>query len=303
MALLLFNRPDTTRRVVEEAVASKPRAVYAIADGPRADHPEDEALCDEVRQVVINAEWNAPVRTHFSDTNLGLKKRVVSGLDWVFEHETEAIILEDDCLPDPTFFRFAAELLERFEHDNRVGIISGNNFLWGKNVSDDSYFFSPDVRIWGWATWRRVWQDFSASGLDRHRSDDEVADLVAHIPASLRRTGLVQMQKTVTSSSWALPFLFHCLDRAYLNPTPRVNLVENIGFGGEATHTSFESFTAEVPRQSMDFPLRHPESVVVPSRLGVWEGKAHRRRLVTFPLRHPFDFLGRILRFLRRRFR
>ena len=282
-------------------MAAKPRAVYAIADGPRADHPADDVLCEEVRHIVMGADWGVPVKTDFSATNLGLKKRVASGLDWVFDNEDEAIILEDDCLPDPAFFPFAAELLERFGNDNEVGMISGNNFLWGDTPAKDSYFFSPDVRIWGWATWRRVWQDFSASGLYRERSAHEVADLVARVPSPLRQKALLHTQATASKTSWAQPFLLHCLERGYLNPTPAVNLVVNIGFGGAATHTGFESFTAEVPRQSIDFPLRHPEDLAVPNRLGVLEARAHRRRLVTFPLRHPFDFLGRVGRFLRRR--
>ena len=303
MALLLFNRPDTTRLVVREAVAAKPRAVYAIADGPRADYPEDEALCKDVRRIVTEANWGVPVMTDFSDTNLGLKKRVATGLDWVFTHEDEAIILEDDCLPDPTFFPFAAELLQRFEKDERVGMISGNNFLWGTTATRESYFFSPDVRIWGWATWRRVWRDFSASGLNKDRGFDDVRTLVRNIPSPLRQKALLNTQKTASTTSWAQPFLLHCVERGYLNPTPHVNLVANIGFGGASTHTSFESFTADAPRQSISFPLRHPESVAPPNHLGALEARAHRRRLATFPIRHPFDFLGRVVRFFAHKLR
>jgi hypothetical protein len=301
IVLLLFNRPDATRAVVKEVLSAKPRKLYVIADGPRPDHPADQALCDEVRQIVTGAQWDIPIRSDFSDANLGLKKRVSSGLDWVFQHEEQAVILEDDCLPDPSFFRFAGELLERFAHDERVGIISGNNFFWGSNPSEDSYFFSPDVRIWGWATWGRVWRDFSESGLRRDRGDEDVVGLVQKIPSPLRRSALLNTQKKASASSWAQPFVLHCLERGYLNPTPRVNLVTNIGFGGTATHTGFESFTAQVPRRSIDFPLRHPASVAAPQQLGEMEARAHWRRLVTFPLRHPFDFLGRVARFLRQR--
>ena len=120
VALLLFNRPEVTQRVVDEAVAANPKDVYLIADGPRSDHPDDERLCEEVRRIASEAPWTGTVHTDFSAVNLGLKRRVSTGLDWVFDHEEQAIILEDDCLPDASFFHFATELLDRYKDDERV---------------------------------------------------------------------------------------------------------------------------------------------------------------------------------------
>ncbi len=196
VALLLFNRPELTQRVVDEVVAANPNDVYLIADGPRPDHPDDERLCEEVRHIATQALWTGTVHTDFSAQNLGLKRRVSTGLDWVFDHEEQAIILEDDCLPDPSFFRFAEELLDRYKTDERVGMISGNNFLWGAAISPDSYFFSPDVRIWGWATWRRVWRGFSETGLDKSRSRSEVANLLTAITSPTRNRLLARIQRT-----------------------------------------------------------------------------------------------------------
>ena len=303
VALLLFNRPELTQRVVDEVVAANPKDVYLIADGPRGDHPDDERLCEEVRRIATQAPWTGRVHTDFSPQNLGLKRRVSTGLDWVFDHEEQAIILEDDCLPDPSFFRFAAELLDRYKDDERVGIISGNNFLWGTAVSPDSYFFSPDVRIWGWATWRRVWRAFSKTGLDKSRSQSEVANLLSAITSPPRNRSLARIQRNASPNSWAQPFLLHCLERGYVNPTPRANLVTNIGFGGDSTHTAFESLTAQVPRGSLSFPLTHPARVTPAKGLGPLESRAHLRRWVTFPLRHPLDFVGRVTRFLLGRLR
>lgn len=303
VALLLFNRPELTQRVVDEVVGANPSAVYLIADGPRPDHPDDVALCRDVRRIATEAPWAGVVHTDFAETNLGLKRRVSSGLDAVFDIEERAIILEDDCLPDPSFFPFATELLERYRDDERVGMISGNNFLWGAEVTLDSYFFSSDVRIWGWATWRRVWQDFSADGLNKTRTPSELSSLLQSIASPSRRRSLGRIQRTSLSTSWAQPFLLHGLERAYLNPTPRVNLVTNIGFGAVSTHTAFESFTADVPRQAMSFPLTHPVEVAEPEPLGAIESRANLRRWVTFPLLHPIDFLGRVFRFLWRKLR
>lgn len=301
VVILLFNRPDVTAQVAQRVADARPQAVYLIADGPRSGVPEDQQLCELARQAAVSAPWECEVHTAFADTNMGLKSRVSSGLDWVFDHEESAIILEDDCLADPTFFPYATELLERFSKDNRVGMISGNNFLRGARVSEYSYFFSHDVRIWGWATWRRVWKDFSATGLDKDWSVRDVDKATALLANSRRRRAMRSMaQKVHALDSWALPFVLHCLNRGFLNVTPEANLVSNIGFGANSTHTTFESFTDELPADSITLPLRHPEQVSEASGVGQLEGRIALWQWVVFPLTHPIDFLGRVWRYLRR---
>lgn len=301
VALLLFNRPEVTQTVLERVLAAKPESVYVIADGPRSDHPGDATLCQEVRDLVTRAPWDCPVHTDFSDSNMGLKARVSSGLDWVFSHEQFAIVLEDDCVADESFFPFATELLEKYHDDERVGIVSGNNFLRGKQINDDSYFFSPDVRIWGWATWRRVWQDFSTEGLDHQWSETEGEVLLARLTSTARRNQLHRMmEKAHELNSWALPFVLHAQRRRYLSAIPRQNLVTNIGFGADSTHTQFESFTAEVPLGTLRFPLTHPDDVVESPEAGRIESAEEKKMWLWFPLRHPIDFLGRVVRYLSR---
>ena len=301
VALLLFNRPEVTRKVLERVLAAKPESVYVIADGPRPGHPDDARLCQEVRDMVTRAPWDCPVHTELAETNMGLKARVSSGLDWVFSHEEFAIVLEDDCVADQSFFPFATELLEKYVDDERVGIVSGNNFLRGKQLNDDSYFFAPDVRIWGWATWKRVWQDFSREGLSRQWSESEGDGLLARLSSKARRSQLKRMMaKAHLLNSWALPFVLHAQRRGYLSAVPRENLVTNIGFGADSTHTQFESFTAELPVGTLSFPLRHPEDVVESPEAGRIESTEEKKLWLTFPLRHPVDFLGRVFRYLRR---
>jgi len=301
VVLLLFNRPSLTQQVVDAVVSQNPASVYLVADGPRDDHPNDAELCDRVRDIALHAPWTGQVQTDFAETNMGLKNRVSSGLDWVFAKEDQAIILEDDCLPDPTFFPFAEELLDRYRNDERVGMISGNNFLWGSQVSDDSYFFTPDTRIWGWATWGRVWREFSRHGLSKKRSPRDISALIEQIPASPRRRALLFTQRMGTQNSWAQPFVFHSLERGLVNVAPRINVVSNIGLGGLSTHTSFESFSADPPRGQLEFPLQHPQSMTPPSQLGAVEARAYWRRLLTFPFVHPVDFVGRLIRYARKK--
>mgnify|MGYP000258653834 FL=1 len=302
VVLLGFNRPEVTQRVVDRVVEAQPKTVYLVADGPREHHQEDEQLCARVRTIMTAAPWSGEVHTLFADSNLGLKNRVTSGLDWVFENEDRAIILEDDCLPDLSFFAFAMELLERYADDSRVGMISGNNFLRGHRLDENSYFFTSDARIWGWATWKRTWQEFSEQSAQKKWTRDEVMSLAAQLPANYRRTSLANTARNINSlDTWDVGFLLHCLSRKYLNVTPAKNLVTNIGFGRGATHTKFESFTAEVPSEELTFPLEHPANVTAADGAGWAESRALWRRRLVFPLAHPIDLVGRIIRYLARR--
>ena len=300
VALIMFNRPDLTERVAQRILEAKPRALYLIADGPRPAVPEDSDLCEQTRHAVLALPWECPVHILFADENLGLRARVSSGLDWLFSQEDEAIIMEDDCLADASFFPFATELLDRYRNEPRVGVISGNNFLRGKRVSDDSYFFSSDVRIWGWATWARVWKDFSEEGLDYPWNAVEAREVVRNIPSPGRRRALLRdAERAHRINSWALPFVLHSARRNYLSAVPAVNLVSNVGFGARSTHTKFESFTAEVEIDSISFPLAHPEKVAPNPQAGAIEVALARWQWVSFPLTHPFEFSARVVRYLR----
>jgi len=299
VVFIFFNRPDTTRRTFAAIRRARPRKLYLIQDGPRHDVPGEQALVEVTRNVAEEVDWECKVVRIYSETNLGLRKRVASGLDRVFSAEERAIILEDDCLANPSFFAFTDELLERFADDERIGTISGNNFLRGNFVTTDSYFFSPDVRIWGWGTWRRVWQDFSENGLDYAWSHSAASEVLSGFPSPTRRKNLLRMaEQSTTLDSWALPFVLHEQRRGHLSIVPEVNLVKNIGFGGRSTHTRFESFTDEIPTRRLEFPLRHPEGVAVNEEAAQLEHKLHRRMWLRFPLRHPFNFAGRVVRYL-----
>jgi hypothetical protein len=278
---------------------ARPKTLYLVQDGARADVPGEEALVEATRNIAEEVDWDCTVIRNYSEENLGLRDRVVSGLDRVFSEVERAIILEDDCVANDSFFAFCREMLEKYAEDNRVGTVSGNNFLRGRSVTSDSYFFSPDVRIWGWATWRRVWQAFSREGLRHHWSRSEALKVLEGFPSASRRKALVSMATNAhTIDSWALPFVLHCQSKNYLSIVPEVNLVKNIGFGSSSTHTRFESFTDEIPTRKLEFPLRHPEAVVRSDAAGKLEQRLHRRMWLTFPLTHPISFLRRIVRYL-----
>src|SRR5215831_3805810 len=154
VALIIFNRPDVTERVFAEIAHARPRKLLVIADGPRFNRPGEAEKCTATRAIIDRVNWECEVLKNYSDVNLGCGGRESSAMIWIFEQAEEAIILEDDTLPQPTFFRFCEELLEKYRDDERVMHISGDNWLFGQKRISDSYFFSHYCLSWGWASWR-----------------------------------------------------------------------------------------------------------------------------------------------------
>jgi len=157
---LIFNRSDTTQLVFNEIRKAQPAQLFIAADGPRKDRPEDIENCRKVREIIRQVDWDCSVSTLFRDENLGCKRGVSSAIDWFFSHVDEGIILEDDCVPDPSFFPFCQELLERYRDDERIMVISGDNLQFGRRKSQYSYYFSRCFHLWGWATWKRAWDNY-----------------------------------------------------------------------------------------------------------------------------------------------
>ena len=264
MALFVFNRPHTTRRVFEAIAAARPAKLLLIADGPRQNKGEAEA-CRQVRDIVSRVDWPCEVFKNLSETNLGCGERVISGLNWAFSLVEEAIILEDDCLPDLSFFPFCQELLERYRGDGRVAYISGSNPLGRYGKPADSYYFSRIGGIWGWATWRSEWQRY-----DRHLSDwpeirkrrilEEVFDEPKAVVFWTQIFDL--MYENTGPDTWDYQWVYTQLKNNGLAIVPGVNLIANIGFGEGATHTTEEDSRFMLPAASMEFPLRHPSSFI-----------------------------------------
>ncbi|RMF48326.1 MAG: glycosyltransferase family 2 protein [Deltaproteobacteria bacterium] len=268
VVLLVFNRPDTTRAVFEKIAEARPESLYVIADGPRPGYGEDPELCRQVLEIVSAPSWPCRLVTDISEVNLGTMRRIVSGLDRVFEQEERAVILEDDCVPDNSFFRFCDELLHRYAEDNRIAQVSGGNFQLGRRRTDCSYYFSRYSHCWGWATWRRAWRCNDADMIhwpdfrDRKRLRDvlDSSREIAYWEDVLEKVYLGEID------SWACRWLLSCWREHMVNIVPEVNLVSNVGFGPDATRTTGYSPFAGLPVETMPFPLSHP-SDVLPHRL------------------------------------
>ena len=163
VAFFIFKRPALTARVFERIRAAKPPRLLVVADGPRPSRPEEAQLCEATRKVVSTPDWPCELLVNFADENLGNRRRLSSGLNWVFEQCDQAIILEDDCLPSASFFPFCSEMLNRYRDDARIMHISGDNFQDGHRSGTGSYYFSRYSLSWGWASWRRAWRHYDVA--------------------------------------------------------------------------------------------------------------------------------------------
>lgn len=276
VALLIFNRPHTTQQVFEAVAKARPPRLLVVADGPRSDRVGEAELCRQTRAVVERVDWPCEVLTHYSDTNLGCKERILSGLDWVFSQVDRAIILEDDCLPDPSFFPFCEEMLTRYRDDERVHMVRGGNFFGGRSIGSTSYHFSRWYHIWGWATWARAWNctDVSMRRWPELRDSgwlEQRLPLKAMIESARKIFDDAHADRVDT---WEYDFTFMGWVKDALAICPMQNLVTNIGFGPDAAHYTVTNHPhSMLPTSPMKFPLRHPKKVSVFEEADLFEWK------------------------------
>ncbi len=265
VALIIFNRVRTTERVFEELAKVKPRQLFVIADGPRPGRPDDVEKCAATRKVIERVDWECEVKTNFADENLGCGMRPATGISWVFEHVDRAIFLEDDCVPHPSFFRFCDEMLERYADDERVMMVSGNNFLPDGGPMARSYTFFRFLNLWGWASWRRAWKhyDFAMESWPRHRNSGWMRAVSddPRVLAFWRRVFDSVYTHISLRDIWDYQFAYAVMKQGGFGIAPSRNLVSNIGWGEDATHTTGESGLANLPAVEMPFPLDHPPVV------------------------------------------
>lgn len=261
VALIIFNRPETTMRVFSAIRQARPSRLFVIADGPRTT--EEGLRCAAARAETETVDWPCKVQRNYSEVNLGNRGRTFSGLDWLFSHTDRAIILEDDCLPNQSFFRYCTELLERHAQNEKVFNISGVNHLSPSPPYPTSYWFSPIAEIWGFATWARAWKqvDPKMSEWERRREttwltekigDADIAEFYA------RKFDKYYFDAYHGRTGWSFAYRYSMLTADAYDARPAVNMITNIGHGAGATNTKTDSPWANFPLAAMEFPLRHP---------------------------------------------
>jgi len=283
--LVIHRRPSATRRVFQAIAAAQPRRLFIAADGPAS--PGDRQACDETRAAVRDIDWECEVANDFSESNLGLNRRMISAIDWVFRQSEAAIVLEDDCLPHPHFFGFCASMIARYRDDARVVHVSGECYR-RERPGDDSYLFSKYPLAWGWATWRRAWSLFDARMASWPNFRSQPAAGALFDSQDERRYWmstfdvLHREQSAGRMVSWDYAWYYACMTHG-LSIHPAVNLVANIGSGPLASHTNDLGELSNRPTGPLEEPLRHPALLA----------RDRQADLDTFDLRFPGAVLKR----------
>lgn len=240
---LLYNRPGNTKRVFEVLREVKPNRLYIACDGPKSDRVGDYNRVADVREIVSCVDWNCEVKTLFRESNLGCKVAVEQAITWFFEYENYGIILEDDCLPNKSFFFFCEELLQKYQHDNRVFAITGDNFQKGRQFGNTSYYFSRYVHVWGWATWRRAWKHYDPD-LSFWPTFKNSSQWETQFSEKIEKTYWEMIFNRVHANeinTWDYYWVGSVWKQGGLTATPNQNLVSNIGFGKDSTHTVYSN--------------------------------------------------------------
>jgi len=257
---LIFNRPDTTQKVFNQIKLIKPKYLFVSADGVRINNPEDLILCKEARDVNSCIDWDCDIKTLFQVVNLGCGKAVSEAITWFFEQVEYGIILEDDCMPDLSFFPFCEDLLIKYKIDDKVMLIGGNNFQNGINRGEGSYYFSYYPHIWGWATWRRAWQhyDFEMEKLECFFNNGIHRIFDSNQEKRYWKNKLSKV-KSGEIKTWDYQWCYSIWINSGFAITPNINLVINLGFRNSSTHTFLrDSFKEANDFFEMKFPLIHP---------------------------------------------
>ena len=264
MLIVAFNRPEVTAEVFAAIRVVQPGKVFFAVDGARRNRAGERERVLAVQALQDSIDWPCEVQTLFRDTNLGCKIAVSEAISWFFSAVDAGIVLEDDCVADPSFFQFAALLLDRYRDDERVWMISGDNFQLGRERTQYSYYASRFTHIWGWASWRRAWQryDHAMKRWPELRDSGWLERFLGDREAAHYWTRIFDETHGERNASWAYRWTYSAWINDALTLIPAVNLVSNIGFGGQATHTlNRRNPFAALPAGTMTFPLKHPPSL------------------------------------------
>ncbi len=265
--LTVYRRVDTTEKTLNAIRQVRPKQLFVIADGAR--NAEEKIKCDAARAVVDQVDWDCEVKKNFSEVNMNCGPRIASGLEWVFGQVDRAIILEDDCLPEESFFYYCQELLEKYKDNPKIMQIAGLNTQQGnkKFQCADSYYFSQVAQTWGWATWQRAFNtyEFYLESWEEIRKTDKLKKILPDYAVREYWSNLfdnVKNNKKARDGTWDVQWFYNVLIHDGISIAPKRNLITNIGFGeGAGSTVNVLDQNANMPRYPMEFPLQHPKEI------------------------------------------
>jgi hypothetical protein len=263
--LIIFRRPDTTKIVFEAIRKVRPQQLFIAADGPRPDRPDDVTLRDETIRIVSQVDWPCEVKTWYKTENVGCGRNISSALDWFFTEVEEGIILEDDTVPSDSFFPYCAEMLGQYRNDSRIMHIGGVNFQDGIKRGECDYYFSRYAFVWGWASWRRAWKefDFDLNAFPEFLREKRIRKIFKNrvVQQYWEKIFDNYYRNPEKRTAWSYQWNFAIFNQTGITIIPNKNLISNIGYGPDATHTTHDDFMAGNPVFELEFPLQHPSEI------------------------------------------
>lgn len=259
---LVFNRPEITQRTFDQIKRQQPKLLYVAADGPRINYPDDIELCKKTKAVIEQVDWDCDVKKLYSDHNLGCGLGPVKGINWFFENVEEGIIIEDDCIPNDSFFHFCTNLLERYKNNDQVKLICGTSYQ-NRPLNNDSYYFSKYPHVWGWASWRRTWKDYNFDiSTESINTLNTVIDKTFNKKRD-RKMWKDNMKMIVNGlDAWDYQLMYWMWKNDGICITPWKNLISNIGFGQHATHTYDANSSQSAMKQHELIEINHPKAII-----------------------------------------
>jgi hypothetical protein len=277
--LIVWRRPEQLRQVLAGLRQVRPQTVYVACDGPNSSRPKESQKVAQVKEVIdCEIDWPCRVVKRYQRENIGCRNSVVQAIDWFLDEVGEGIILEDDCVPNPDFFRYCAELLARYRHDSRIWSVCGSNFQLGNRRGDAEYYFSIHGDSWGWATWKRAWRHYhAAEGNWKEFRDSGAMGNVLTNPHERRYWTAILDDLFVRGipDAWDYQWWLAGWMNHALHVWPNHSLISNIGFGADGTHTISKTVFSELPTQALK-ALTHPR-FVLPDRAADEFAFLHRR--------------------------
>lgn len=265
VALFLFNRPKELSAVFSQISKVKPSTLFLIADGPREENADDRQLCSEARSIVDQVNWPCKVYKKYSKKNQGCRIAIPNGLDWVFSIVDQCVILEDDCVPNESFFHYCEDLLHIYRHNPKIMAIGGHRYDGPDQFDSESYFFSKYPSTWGWATWRRAWKhfDLNLSQWPELKNTDWLKKILGNQHHEIYWSRIFD-QMIAGLDAWDYALVFSAWLQGGISIRSSVNMIENIGFGSDATHTKEDNqLISGRKHQKLEFPLKHPDKIQI----------------------------------------
>jgi hypothetical protein len=256
---IIYNRPDLTFKVFEAIQKVKPSRLYITADGPNTLKKDDEALCSQSRSVINRIDWDCALKVQMKKNNIGCKLHLSNAINWFFNNEEEGIILEDDTLPNESFFHYCAELLNYYRNDCTIGHIGGNFFNKDFPVLDGSYYYSKYPHVWGWATWRRAWKlyDVAVSTFPNTLINDSFNK---YFNSGFEKYTFYNKFNQVylnKKDTWYEQWLYTLWYNDMYSITPKFNLVSNLDFDKGTAHIKWRKNFANIPTRKLT-AISHP---------------------------------------------